>query len=40
MIEAIKKLPGQPLPSASGSKTLLNGLEGINHRIADVLQKH
>lgn len=38
MIDALKSLPDQPLPSSYGSVELLNGLENINHRVADLIK--
>jgi len=39
MVEALKKLPKQPLPSTFGGQDLLNGLENINQRIAELVKK-
>jgi hypothetical protein len=40
MIKALQMLPEQPLPSAAGTRELLNGLENINHRIAELMLDH
>ena len=40
MIDALKELPNQQLPSVSGSQSLLTGLDGINERIPVLLQPH
>ena len=40
MIKALKLLPDQPLPSTSGARELLNGLENVNHRIAELILDH
>jgi predicted glycosyltransferase len=40
MIKALKMLPDQPLPSAAGAGELLNGLDSINHRIAELMLDH
>ena len=38
MIDALKSLPEQPLPSNSGAAELLNGLENINQRVAELIK--
>ncbi len=37
MVDALKFLPHQPLPSSSGAGELLNGLENINQRVAELV---
>lgn len=37
MIEALQELPQQPLPSAAGTQHLLNGLDNVNRRVAELL---
>ena len=37
MIEALKALPQQPLPSESGAQKLLDGLENINRRVLNLV---
>lgn len=37
MIEALKSLPNQPLPSNAGAEKLLNGLENITLRVAELI---
>ena len=39
MIKALKALPDQPKPSQFGAQELLNGLENINHRVAELVQR-
>ena len=38
MIDALKSLPDQPLPSSSGAGELLNGLENVNQRVAELIK--
>jgi hypothetical protein len=40
MVEALKGLPTQPLPSSCGTESLLNGLDNINHRVSTLLGDH
>jgi predicted glycosyltransferase len=40
MIEALKNLPTQTLPSTHGSESLLNGLEQINVRVEEILSRN
>jgi predicted glycosyltransferase len=40
MIQALKMLPEQQLPSTSGARKLLNGLENFNRRIAELMLDH
>ncbi len=39
MIEALRQLPNQTLPSKYGGQDLLNGLENINQRIVELIKK-
>ena len=39
MIKALKALPNQLKPSEFGAQELLNGLENVNRRVAELIQK-
>ncbi len=39
LIEALKTLPDQRLPSEFGAPELLNGLENVNRRVAELIQR-
>ncbi len=38
MIDALKSLPKQPLPSSCGAEKLLDGLENINQRVGELIR--
>lgn len=39
MVQALLDLPNQPLPSQFDSESLLNGLDNVNQRVAEILKK-
>ena len=40
MVDTLKRLPTQPLPSSCGAESLLNGLDNVNYRVSTLLGDH